>query len=196
MQIDKKYIKNLLKKYHPDLCTDSQLRNTYNEITIKLIKILYNLENKEIELDFKSIENKNFNIFNFRYYFAKIQSIGISKKSIKNKDFLFFRDILISEINKHNEKIGMYFTDFLSDKNLNNKYIVFFAKAYAGYNCIFQNYFQYNDHVKNHCIKVSGTYFNDYIRKCGINGIEQCINESIAWLNNIGDLLYKQRQGT
>jgi hypothetical protein len=35
-----KHIKKLLKTYHPDLCHDENLRDTYNEITIKLNYIL------------------------------------------------------------------------------------------------------------------------------------------------------------
>jgi len=56
------------------------------------------------------LENKKINVFNFKYYLSKIQSIGISKKSISNKDFIIFRNFLVSEINKNDNKIGEYFS--------------------------------------------------------------------------------------
>ena len=74
-----KHIKKLLKTYHPDLCPDKNLLNTYNEITIKLNVALSKLENKEINNEGNTLENKNFDIYSFRYYLSKIQSIGISK---------------------------------------------------------------------------------------------------------------------
>jgi len=44
-----KHIKNLLKTYHPDLCTDGKLIDTYNEITIRLNITLNKLEGKETD---------------------------------------------------------------------------------------------------------------------------------------------------
>ena len=54
-------LKQLIKKYHPDLCTSKYLENTYNEITIKLnqklnqikeINYSKNIVNKTIIIDF------------------------------------------------------------------------------------------------------------------------------------------------
>ena len=94
------------------------------------------------------LENKDFNVFNFRHYLSKIQSIGISKNSISNKDFIIFRNFLISEINKNDKKIGEYFSLLLSDKNIMNESINLFANAYANYTSIFQNYYQYNEQIE------------------------------------------------
>ena len=107
-----KHIKKLLKTYHPDVCPDENLGNTYNEITIKLNNALSKLENKEITNEGNTLVNNKFDIYSFRYYLSKIQSIGISKKSMLNKDYIIFRDFLINEINKSNEKIGEYFALF------------------------------------------------------------------------------------
>jgi hypothetical protein len=138
-----KHIKTLLKTYHPDLCPDEKLIKTYNEITIKLVNSLNKLENKEITINENLIEDKNFDIFSFRYYFSKIQSIGVNNN--KNKDYIFFRNFLISEINKNNTKIGKYFSTLLSDDNIKDESIGLFINAFANYNSIFQNYYQYKE---------------------------------------------------
>ena len=187
-----KHIKNLLKTYHPDLCQEENLKDTYNEITIKLNRTLNSLEdngktNKNI------LEDKNFNVFSFRYYLSKIQSIGISKKSITNKDFIIFRGFLVSEINKNDKRIGEYFSLLLSDKNIINESINLFAKAYANYTSIFQNYYQYNEQTVKQCIRIGDSYFNDYVRKCEIKGINEIIDEIKKWFQEIMKLLYDQQ---
>jgi outer membrane protein assembly factor BamD (BamD/ComL family) len=40
-------LKNLLKKYHPDLCRDEHLKKNYNEITVRLNTILDQLKTDE-----------------------------------------------------------------------------------------------------------------------------------------------------
>jgi hypothetical protein len=192
-----KHIKKLLKTYHPDLCHDENLRDTYNEITIKLNRTLENLEDDKITKSNENIlENKSFNIFSFRYYLSKIQSIGISKNSISNKDYIIFRDFLVSEINKNDKKIGEYFSLLLSDKNIMNESINLFANAYANYNSIFQNYYQYNEQTVKQCIRIGDSYFNDYIRKCEIKEINEIIDEIKKWFQEIMSEIYNQRYCT
>jgi hypothetical protein len=187
----KKHIKKLLKTYHPDLCQDENLRDTYNEITIKLNRTLDNLEdNKTTKTNENILENKDFNIFSFRYYLSKIQSIGISKNSISNKDYAIFRNFLVSEINKSDKKIGEYFSLLLSDKNIMNESINLFANAYANYTSIFQNYYQYNEQTVKNCIRIGDSYFNDYIRKCEIKEINEMIDEIKKWFQEIMKKLY------
>ena len=53
-----KHIKKLLKIYHPDLCHDENLKDTYNEITIKLNKTLNKLENNEVKINENIPEDK------------------------------------------------------------------------------------------------------------------------------------------
>ena len=171
----KKHIKKLLKTYHPDLCHDENLRDTYNEIT----KI-----NDDI------LENKSFNVFSFRYYLSKIQSIGISKNSLSNKDFIIFRNFLVSEINKNDKKIGEYFSLLLSDKNIMNESINLFANAYANYTSIFQNYYQYNDQTVKQCIRIGDSYFDDYIKKCDIKEMNEIIDEIKKWFQEIMKKIY------
>jgi len=185
-----KHIKKLLKTYHPDLCPDENLRNTYNEITIKLNTALGKLENKEIIDEGNILENRNFDIYSFRYYLSKIQSIGISKKSMLNKDYIIFRDFLVSEINKNNRKISEYFALLLSDENIMNDSINLFANAYANYTSIFQNYYQYNEQTVKQCIKIGDSYFADYANKCGIKDIKNIIEEIKKWLQEVRYMLY------
>jgi DnaJ-domain-containing protein 1 len=42
-----KQLKRLIKKYHPDLCTDEHLDSMYNEITKKLVNKLNELKLNE-----------------------------------------------------------------------------------------------------------------------------------------------------
>jgi hypothetical protein len=185
-----KHIKKLLKTYHPDLCPDESLRNTYNEITIKLNAALGKLENREINNEGNALENKNFDIYSFRYYLSKIQSIRINKKSMLNKDYILFRDLLVSEINKNNAKISDYFALLLSDENIMSDSIDLFANGYANYCSIFQNYYQYNEQTVKQCIKIGDSYFADYTNKCGINDIKNIIEEIKKWLQEVRHLLY------
>jgi hypothetical protein len=185
-----KHIKKLLKTYHPDVCPDENLRNTYNEITIKLNNALSKLENKEINIEGNTLINKNFDIYSFRYYLSKIQSIGINKKSMLNKDYILFRDFLVSEINKNNKKTGEYFALLLSDENIMNASIDLFANGYANYTSIFQNYYQYNEQTVKQCIKIGDSYFNDYAAKCEIKDIKNIIEEVKKWLQEVRYMLY------
>jgi hypothetical protein len=135
-------------------------------------------------------ENENFDVFSFRHYLSKIQSIGISKKNISNKDFITFRNFLVSEINKDDKKIGEYFSLLLSDKNIMNESINLFANAYANYTSIFQNYYQYNEQMVKQCIRIGDSYFNDYIRKCEIKEINEIIDEIKKWLQDAMKKIY------
>ncbi len=189
-----KCIKQLLKTYHPDLCKDENLREMYNDITVKLNITLNKLENKEVTLNESLIEDKNFNIFSFRYYFSKVQSIGINKNSIKNKNFIIFRNFLISEINKDDSIIGGHLTFLLSNENIQNSSIDLFVNAYANYNSMFQNYYQYKENNLKQCIKIAESYFKDYIKKSGVKNIETMIKETEKWLQSIVEKIYKQQR--
>ena len=189
----KNHIKKLLKTYHPDLCHDGNLRETYNEITIKLNKTLNKLENNEVKTNETISEDKNFNVFSFRYYLSKIQSIGIGKNSKLNKDYILFRDFLITEINKNDKRIGKYFSLLLSDESIMNESISLFANAYANYTSVFQNYYQYNEQTVKNCIRIGDSYFDDYIRECEIMGINEIIEEIKKWFLKIMKILYDQR---
>jgi hypothetical protein len=141
-------------------------------------------------------EDQNFNVFSFRYYLSKIQSIGISIKSKLNKDYILFRDFLISEINKNDKRIGEYFSLLLSNGNIMNGSINLFANAYANYTSVFQNYYQYNEQTVKNCIRIGDSYFNDYIRKCEIMGIDKIIGEIKEWFLEIMKIMYNQRHCT
>ena len=138
------------------------------------------------------MEDKNFNIFSFRYYLAKIQSIGINKNSMKNNDYVIFRDFLVSEINKNNKIIGGYFSFLLSNDNIKNDSINLFANAYANYNSIFQNYYQYNEQNVKQCINVGDSYFNDYVRECENKEMKNIIEEIKIWFQKIMEILYSK----
>jgi hypothetical protein len=192
-----KHIKKLIKTYHPDLCHDENLRDTYNEITIKLNMALNNLEdNKTTKVNENIPENKNFNVFSFRYYLSKIQSIGISKNSISSKDFIIFRNFLVSEINKNDKKIGEYFSVLLSDKNIMSESINLFVNAYANYTSIFQNYYQYNEQMVKQCARIGDSYFNDYVKKSEIKEINEMIDGIKKWFQKIIKIIYNQRYCT
>ena len=139
------------------------------------------------------MEKEDFDVFNFRHYLSKIQSIGISKNSISNKDFIIFKDSLISEINKDDKKIGEYFSLLLSDKNIRSESINLFANAYANYTSIFQNYYQYNEQIVKQCIRIGDSYFNDYIKKSEIKGINEIIDEIKKWLQETMKKIYNQQ---
>ena len=136
---------------------------------------------------------EEFDVFNFRHYLSKIQSIGINKKSISNKDFITFRDFLVSEINKNDKKIGGYFSLLLSDKNIMHESINLFANAYANYTSVFQNYYQYNEQVVKQCIRIGDSYFNDYIKKSEIKEVNEIIGEIKEWFQKIISEIYNQR---
>jgi len=139
------------------------------------------------------MEKEDFDVFNFRHYLSKIQSIGISKNNISNKDFIIFRNFLVSEINKNDKKIAEHFSLLLSDKNIMHDSINLFANAYANYTSIFQNYYQYNEQMVKQCIKIGDSYFNDYIKKSEIKEINEIINEIKKWFQEIMKKIYNQR---
>jgi len=60
-------LKQLIKKYHPDLCNDVNLEKMYNEITIKLNDKLNQFRN---ENDTKDIENLSYEYYKLgiKYY--------------------------------------------------------------------------------------------------------------------------------
>jgi len=147
-------------------------------------------ENKEKNNEGNTLINKNFDIYSFRHYLSKIQSIGISKKSMLNKDFVIFRDFLVYEINKSNRKISENFALLLSDENIMNDSIDLFANGYANYTSIFQNYYQYNEQLVKQCIKIGDSYFDDYANKCGIKDIKNIIKETKKWLQEVMYILY------
>jgi hypothetical protein len=151
---------------------------------------LGNLENKEMNDERNILVNKDFDIYSFRYYLSKVQSIGISKNSMLNKDYILFRDLLVSEISKNNRKIGEYFALLLSTENIMDDSIDLFAKAYANYDSIFQNYYQYNEQTVKQCSKIGDSYFDDYADKCEIKDIKNIIEEIKKWLQEIRYMLY------
>jgi hypothetical protein len=136
---------------------------------------------------------EDFDIFSFRHYLSKIQSIGISKNSISNKEFTLFRDFLVSEINKSDKKTGEYFSLLLSDKNIRSESINLFANAYANYTSIFQNYYQYNEQMVKQCIRIGDSYFSDYIKKCEIKEINEIIDGIKKWFQETIKNIYNQR---
>jgi hypothetical protein len=76
-----RYLKQLIKKYHPDLCKDEYLEKVYNEITI----ILNNKLNR-----IKERNNQNENVV-----FENCNDINISGNNsllnIKNKDYEYYK---------------------------------------------------------------------------------------------------------
>jgi hypothetical protein len=62
-----RHLKQLIKKYHPDLCKDEVLESIYNEISIKLINTLKKYRNKD------NYGNKNIAVTTERdFYFYKL----------------------------------------------------------------------------------------------------------------------------
>jgi hypothetical protein len=139
------------------------------------------------------MEKEDFDIFSFRHYLSKIQSIGISKNNISNKDFILFRNFLVSEISKDDKKIGEYFLLLLSDKNIMHESINLFANAYANYTSIFQNYYQYNEQMVKQCARIGDSYFNDYIKKSEIKEINAIIGEIKIWFQEMIKKIYNQQ---
>jgi len=139
------------------------------------------------------MEKEDFDVFSFRHYLSKIQSIGISKNNISNKDFILFRNFLVSEINKDDKKIGEYFLLLLSDKNIMHESINLFANAYANYTSIFQNYYQYNEQMVKQCARIGDSYFNDYIKKSEIKEINAIIGEIKIWFQEMIKKIYNQQ---
>jgi hypothetical protein len=54
-----RYLKQLIKKYHPDLCKDEYLEKVYNEITIKLNNILNRIEERNNSNENTVYKNRN-----------------------------------------------------------------------------------------------------------------------------------------
>jgi hypothetical protein len=71
-------LKQLIKKYHPDLCRNDYLENIYNNITVKLINKLNRLRNSE------NIENKT--------HTGKMNLYGNNLLiNISNQDFKYYK---------------------------------------------------------------------------------------------------------
>ena len=118
-------LKQLIKKYHPDLCKNEYLGNIYNEITIKLNQKL-NQYNKD-----------NFNEPLKKTNFDKTASADKSLINISNPDFVYYklgikyyRNIHPNKffINKDKTFQPKAFEDQL--KILNNIYISFNCSRY------------------------------------------------------------------
>jgi hypothetical protein len=81
-----KLLKQLIKKYHPDLCQDKYLEKEYNEITIKLnnkLNQIRNGNNKEEKAVFGNY--MNINSFNYKSLIKNTnQSYVYYKLGIKN----------------------------------------------------------------------------------------------------------------
>ena len=63
-----KQLKQLIKKYHPDLCTDEHLESMYNEITIKLTNALNNIKNENPGKKNREEKNKPIKEPDYEYY--------------------------------------------------------------------------------------------------------------------------------
>ena len=100
-----KQLKRLIKKYHPDLCSDSYLESKYNEITIILVNKL-----NEIKTD-NNTENKNTE-WDYNYY----------KKGIK-----YYRNI-------HPDKFYKRNNDSTFKTRTYNEFITALNKIYLSFN--------------------------------------------------------------
>jgi len=52
-------LKKLIKKFHPDLCTDTYLEKLYNEITIKLVNKLNQIKTQDLKISQNNNDSKN-----------------------------------------------------------------------------------------------------------------------------------------
>jgi hypothetical protein len=93
-------LKQLIKKYHPDLCKDEYLEKTYNEITIILNNKLNQIETRNIKI--KDTASKNYNNINLSENNALInienQSYEYYKLGIK-----YYKNIHPNQFYKRNE---------------------------------------------------------------------------------------------
>jgi hypothetical protein len=76
-------LKQLIKKYHPDLCTDENLEIMYNEITIKLTNILNKLKaNENQDNQFTKIKEQDYELYKLGIkYYKNIHTDKFYKKS-------------------------------------------------------------------------------------------------------------------
>ena len=76
-----KQLKQLIKKYHPDLCQDEYLEKEYNEITIKLNNKLNQIKNgNNIEENIVLKNNRNTNTFN-----------NMSLINVNNQSYVYYK---------------------------------------------------------------------------------------------------------
>ena len=85
-------LKQLIKKYHPDLCRDSFIESVYNEITKKLVNKLNELKSKE-NRETQNIKNDN----EYGLVKRKSQDYCYYKSGIK-----FYRNIHPNQFYKRN----------------------------------------------------------------------------------------------
>lgn len=117
-------------------------------------------------VDNNLLSKRKFNPIIFANLFTKIRTISFSTKTIKNKDFILYRKLLITEINYYSKDIAMDFVKVLSDYNIklytkeiyNSIYIMFshFVEIYI-------NLHQYKEVTINTNIKIAKTYLEEVI---------------------------------
>jgi len=83
-----KQLKNLIKKYHPDLCNNSYLESMYNEITKILVKKL-NLIRQNGENDFENNDNSNKDYMYYKLGIKYYKNIHPNKFYKRNHDTTF-----------------------------------------------------------------------------------------------------------
>jgi curved DNA-binding protein CbpA len=82
-----KQLKKLIKKYHPDLCTDENLKSAYNEITIKLNSALEKLKSAENTHSPAEIKDPGYACYKLGIKYYRYIHPGQFYKKTANKTF-------------------------------------------------------------------------------------------------------------
>jgi DnaJ-class molecular chaperone len=99
--IKQKYL-DLVKKYHPDVNNEID-KNILNEYMIIITNSFEDLMNNTTSKKQENTENNDIGGFNFDLFMlllGKITGRGINKENIKDKVFIGYKNLLITEIEK------------------------------------------------------------------------------------------------
>ncbi|MDR0312261.1 MAG: J domain-containing protein [Treponema sp.] len=116
-RIKQKYL-DLVKKYHPDVNNKID-KNILNEYMVIINNSYEEIMSNTVSKTYINTENNNIGSFNFSLFMlllGKITEKGINKETIKDKIFLGYKNLLITEIEKSSKDASEAFKLLFSDK--------------------------------------------------------------------------------
>jgi len=128
-----KQLKKLIKKYHPDLCTDDYLESAYNEITVKLVNKLNEAKNKNAD----TVQKTEAQGYNYKNGLVKVkeQDYAYYKLGIK-----YYKNIHPNYFYKRNTDTSFETKTYDEQLSVLNKIYLSFKLSEHYFNKIIEDY--------------------------------------------------------
>lgn len=180
-----KYLE-LVKKYHPDVNHEIDY-SILNEYMVIINNIFDKIKNDEIKIIANKVsENamQRFSFFNFLQILTKIVELGINKKTIKDKRFKKYVNLLILETEKSSRYASEAFNLIFSEEFIikNNQRIYLFNKAMKFYSLLLKNFPPGFNLFNESQERVAVSYLNEFKNFCKEDGYKDAIEKIMEWL--------------